>query len=206
MEGPKVGNLSSRSSGSGEGLSKDAIGSALTEETPSWFSSGSTRRGSSGGVFSRMQSRKASPSAVVLWVNQPPSAISSYRADSLLRPNQKCCNSTWFGIDKSRLDIVRIEKWSQAAPMVSFSFYWKSRISCHREAIRDIGKNARQNMFLNSSQSPFTFPTLWVYQCFAFSSREKGNNFHRRVSCDMPKMVRHAQSCSNSYKCVSGFS
>jgi hypothetical protein len=48
----------------GEGLSKDVMGSASAKETSSWFSSGSTRRGSTRGVFSRMRSRRASPS---LW-------------------------------------------------------------------------------------------------------------------------------------------
>ena len=57
---------SSRTSSLGEGLPKDAMGLASAEETSSWFSSGSTRRGSSGGVFSRMWSRRASPSAMVL--------------------------------------------------------------------------------------------------------------------------------------------
>ena len=106
MEVPKVGNLP---------LDLLVMGSALAEETSTW-------RGSSGGVFSRMRSRRVSPSVVVLWVNDPPTAISSYRADSLLSPNQKCCKSTWLGIDKSRPDLVKIENLSQAAPMVSFSF------------------------------------------------------------------------------------
>ena len=126
---------SSRSFGSGEGLSKGITGSAFAEETSSWISSGSTQRGSSGGVFSRMRSNRTSPSTVVLWVNDPPVAMSSYRVDSLLRPNQKCCNSTWFGIDKSRPDLDRIEKRSQATPMVSLSFCWKLSISCRRAVI-----------------------------------------------------------------------
>ena len=109
------------------------MGSALAKETSSWFSSGSTRRGSYGGVFSRMRYRRASPSAVVLWVNKPPVAMSSCRADSLLSPNQKCYKSTWLGIDKSRLDLVKIENLSQAAPIDSFSFCWKLSISCRRE-------------------------------------------------------------------------
>ena len=175
-------------------------GLASAEETSLCFSSGSTQRGSSRGVFSRMRSRRASPSAVVLWLNKPPAAISSCRADSLLSPNQKCKSNTRLGIDKSRLGCVRIENQAQAAPIVSFSFCWKLRISYRKATIRDIGKNAKQNMFLNSSQSPFIFPMLWAYHCFALSSREKGNNFHQRVSCDMPKMVRHAQSCSNSHR------
>jgi hypothetical protein len=71
----------------GKGLSKDVMGLASAKETSSWLGSGSTRRGSSGGVFSRMQSRRASPSDVVFCVNEPPIAISSCRADSLLSPN-----------------------------------------------------------------------------------------------------------------------
>ena len=154
--------LSSRSSGSGEGLFMGSKGSTSAEDTFSCFSSGSTRRGSNGGVFSRMRSRWASPSVVVLWVNEPPIAISSYRANSLLSPNQKCCKSTWLSIDKSGLDLIKIENLSQGAPMDSFSFCWKLSISCRRAAIRDIGKYARQNIFLSSSQSLATFPTLWV--------------------------------------------
>ena len=160
----------------------------------------STWRGSKGGVFSRMWSRRASPSSVVLCVNEPPTAMSSCSANCLLRPNQKCCNNSWLGIDKSGPECDRIENLSLATPMVSFSFCWKLSISCHRAAIQDIWKNARQNMFLSSSQSPFTFPTLWVYHCFALSSSVKGNNIHRSVSYDMPEMVKQAQSCSNSHR------
>ena len=166
------------------------MGSASAKETSLWFSSGFTWRGSGGGVFSRMRSRRASPSIVVLWVNEPPAAMSSCRVDSLLSPNQKCCKSTWLGIDKSRPDLVKVGNLSQAAPMVFFSFCWKLRISYRRAAIQDIGKNTRQNLFLSSSQLQATFPTLWVYHYFTLSSSEKGNNFHRSVSCDMPKMVR----------------
>ena len=101
---------SSRSFGSGEGLSNGITGLAFAEETSSWIGSGSTRRGSSGGVFSRMRSNRTSPSAVVLWVNVPPVAMLSCRTDSLLRPNHKSYNNTWFGIDKSRPDLDRIEK------------------------------------------------------------------------------------------------
>ena len=92
-----------------------------------------------------------SPSAMVLWLNEPPAATSSCRADSLLRPNQKCYNNTWLGIDKSGPERVRIENMSQAAPMVSFSFCWKLKISYHKAAIRDIGKNTSHNLFLSPS-------------------------------------------------------
>ena len=97
-----------------------AMGSNSAEETSSWLDLGSTRRGFRGVVFSRMRSSNASPSTMVLWLNKPPTVISSCRADSLLRPNQKCCNSTWFGIDKSGLECARSENLAEAAPMVSF--------------------------------------------------------------------------------------
>ena len=61
------------------------MGLASIEESSSWLDSGSIQRGSRGGVFPRMQSKRASPSIVVLWVNKPPTVISSCRADSLLR-------------------------------------------------------------------------------------------------------------------------
>ena len=153
-----------------------------------------------------MRSKSASPFAVVLWLNEPLAVISSCRADLLLRPNQKCCSNTWFGKDKSRPGSVRIENLAQTAPIVFFSCWRKLRISCHRKAIRDIGKNARQNLFLNSSQSPFTLPMLQAYHYFALSLREKGNNFHRSVSCVMPEIVKHAQSCSNTHRWWLGFS
>jgi len=111
------------------------MGLASVEETSTWLDLDSTQRGSRGRVFSRMQSKRASPSVVVLCVNEPLAVISSCRVDSLLRPSQKCCNNTWFGIDESRPERVRIKNLSQAAPMVSFSFCWKLRISCRREAI-----------------------------------------------------------------------
>ena len=121
----------------------ESVGSASAEETSSWLNISSTWRGTKGGVFSKMRSRRASPSLIVLCVNEPPTVMSSCRADSLLSPSQKCCNSTWLGIDKSGPNLDRIEKQSQAASMVSFSFCWKLRISCHKAAIQDIGKNAR---------------------------------------------------------------
>ena len=58
------------------------------------------------------------------------------------------------------------------------------------EAIRDIGKNAEQNLSLNSSLSLFTFPMLWME--VVSPSQKKGNNFYRRFSCVMPKIVKHA--------------
>ena len=67
-------------------------------------------------VFSRIRSRRASPSAVVLWVNEPPAEMTSCRADSLLSPNLKCWSNTWSGIDKSGPACVSFENQAQAAP------------------------------------------------------------------------------------------
>ena len=47
----------------------------------------SNRRGSMKEMFSRMQSKRASPSTVVLCVKDPLVVRSSCRADSLLSPN-----------------------------------------------------------------------------------------------------------------------
>jgi hypothetical protein len=69
------------------------IGSALAKETSSWLDSSCTRSFSMERVFHRMRSRSASLSAMVLWSKDPPVVISSYRADSLLRSNKKCCNN-----------------------------------------------------------------------------------------------------------------
>ena len=102
-----------------------------------FYTEGSTER-----VFSRMWSRSASPSAKVLWSGDSPVMISSYRADSLLRLDQKCYNNTWSGIDKAGLECVKIENLAQASPMVSLSCWRELRIPHRREAIWDIGKNA----------------------------------------------------------------
>jgi hypothetical protein len=106
-----------------------------------WFRS--TLRDLMERVFSRMWSRSASPSTKVLLSRDPLVMISSYRADFLLRLDQKCCNNTWSGIDKAELKCVKIKNLAQAAPMVSFSCWRELRSSCHREAIWDIGENAK---------------------------------------------------------------
>ena len=62
----------------------------LTIGTSSWPEDPPTRRVSVKDVFSRICSKRASPSVVVLCVNDPPVVLSSCRADSLISPNQKC--------------------------------------------------------------------------------------------------------------------
>ena len=61
-----------------------------TNETSSWLEDSAAGRVYVKDVFSRIRSRRASTSAVILWVNDPPAEMSSCRADSLLSPNQKC--------------------------------------------------------------------------------------------------------------------
>ena len=92
-----------------------------------------------------------------------------------------------LGKDKSRAACISAENLAQTAPIDSFSRYSKSRIALGREPIQDIGKNARQNLSLSSSQSPFILPTTRVYHCFTFPIREKGNNVHLSAFCVMPE-------------------
>ena len=61
-----------------------------TNGTSSWLEDPTAERIFVKDVFSRIRSKRASPSAVVLCVNDPPAEMSSCRADSLLSPNQKC--------------------------------------------------------------------------------------------------------------------
>ena len=72
-----------------------------TNGISSWLEDCDAGRVSVKDMFSRIQSKRASPSAMVLCVNDPPAVISSCRADSLLSPNQKCWSNTWSGMDKS---------------------------------------------------------------------------------------------------------
>ena len=93
----------------------------LTNGTYLWLENFAVGRVSVKDVFSRIRSRRASPSAVVLWVNEPPTEMTSCRADSLLSPNLKCWSNTWSGIDKSGPTCVSCENLAQAAPKDSFS-------------------------------------------------------------------------------------
>jgi hypothetical protein len=106
------------------------------------------------------------------------------------RPVQKRCRITPSGNDKSGPTCINIENQAQAAPIDS-SCCSKSRIALGREPIRDMGQNARQNLSLSSSQSLFVLSMANVYHYFAFPMRETGNNFHLKVSCIMPEMLRH---------------
>ena len=58
-----------------------------TNGTSSWLEDPATGRVSMKDVFSRIRSKRASHSAVILCVNDPPVVLSSCRAFSLLSPN-----------------------------------------------------------------------------------------------------------------------
>ena len=87
-----------------------------TNGTSTWLEDSAAGRVSVKDVFSRIRSRRASPSAVVLWVNKPPAEMPSCMVDSLLIPNQKCWSNTWLGIDKFGPACVSCENQAQAAP------------------------------------------------------------------------------------------
>ena len=131
--------------------------------------------------------------------------MSRLTSASMSIPKQKSHSKMLSGKDKFRSACINIENLAQAAPK-DCSHCSKSRITLGREMIQDMGKNARQNLSLSSSQSPFVLSTACVYHCFPFSMREKGNNYHLSVSCVMPEMLRHEHISSNSCRCWQGFS
>ena len=61
-----------------------------TNETSSWLEDSTDGRVLVKDVFSRIRSKRASPSALVLCLNDPHAVISSCREDFLLSPNHKC--------------------------------------------------------------------------------------------------------------------
>jgi len=86
---------SSESYGSKEGsasesgwIIRDCVDSTTGSST--WLEGLTTGRGSAKEVFSRMRSKRAIPSEVVLYANDPPAVVSSCRTISLFSPNQKC--------------------------------------------------------------------------------------------------------------------
>ena len=66
--------------------------------------------------------------------------MSSLRADSMSRPEQKMFNDTSSGRDKSGLDAKRRKNLAQAAPMDS-SNCSKSRLSVGRKSMRSVREN-----------------------------------------------------------------
>jgi hypothetical protein len=134
---------------------------------------------------SRKFSRNFTSSIKTFCVKRPLAVMSRHRSGSMSIPKQKSHVNMLLGKDESGLVYIK------AAPMDSLSYCSKSRIALGKEMIWEIEKNARQNISLSSSQSPFVLHMVCVYNCFAFTMREKGNNFHFSVSCVMPKILRH---------------
>ena len=91
--------------------------------------------------FSKKLSKIPLPSTGVVCANEPPAAMSSFRADFMSKPEQKMFNDTSSGIDKSGLDAKRRKNLAQAAPIDSFSNCLKSRMSIGREFMRLMREN-----------------------------------------------------------------
>ena len=123
-------------------------------------------------------SRNFTCSIIVLCVKWPPAIMSKHRSACMSIPKQKSHSNMLSGKDKSRPTCINAENLAQAAPIDSFSCCSKSRIALGRETIQDMGKKARQNLSLSSSESPFVLSTASVYHCLTFPMREKVNNFH----------------------------
>jgi hypothetical protein len=96
-------------------------------------------------------------------------------------------------------------KRAHAAPRDSFYFCLKDRTSVRRLTTPEMGKKDKQKLEHRASQSPYTLPTVRIYQCLALSVKENRNSFHFKVSCDMPAIRKHAQVCSNSCRVYMGF-
>ena len=106
---------------------------------------------------------------------------------------------------RSGPESTRSLKRVHAAPRDSFSFCLKDRTSIRRLTTPEMRKKDKQKLEHRASQSPYTLPTVRVYQCLALPIKENGNSFHFKISCDMPVICKHAQVCSNSRRWVYGF-
>jgi hypothetical protein len=91
-------------------------------------------------------------------------------------------------------------------PRDSSSSYLKLRTSFWRLTTLEIGKKCKQNLEHSISQSSCILSMVRLYQCLALPVKEKGNNFHLKVSSNMPVICKHAQVYPNSHRCEYGFS
>ena len=97
-------------------------------------------------------------------------------------------------------------KQSHDVPRNSSSSCLKLRTSFRRLTTLEMEKKRKQNLEHSISQSPCILPTVRLYHCLALPVKENGNNFHLKVSSDMPAICKHAQVCANSHRCEYGFS
>ena len=72
---------------------------------------------------------------------KPPAVMSSLRADSMSRPEQKMFNDTSSGRDMSGLDAKRRKNLAHVVPMDSFSNYSKLRMSIGGKSMRSMREN-----------------------------------------------------------------
>ena len=123
---------------------KDESSDSIVERL-SWLDADSFWRGSLWSVgkkeFSKKLSKIPLPSARVVCANEPSAAMSSLRADSMSKPEQKMFNDTSSGIDMSGLDAKRRKNLAQAAPIDSLSNCSKLRMSIGREFMCLVGEN-----------------------------------------------------------------
>jgi len=85
-------------------------------------------------------------------------------------------------------------------------FFKKDRTSNQWWTTLEMEKKAKQNLEHSVSQSPSILPMVCLYHRLALPVKENGNNFHLKVSSDMPAICNHAQVCSNSHRCEYRFS
>jgi hypothetical protein len=107
----------------------------------------------------------------------------------------------------SRLGPVVMKSLKQAhdAPRDSSSSCLKFRTSFRRLTTLEMRKKCKQNLEHSISQFPCILPTVRLYQYLALPIKENENNFHLKVSSDMPAICKYTHVCSISYRCEYGF-
>ena len=104
------------------------------------------------------------------------------------------CKDTSSGIDQSGHVAKRCENLAHAALCSPSLIVQMQGFHFEREASWDEEENKRKKSSQSTSQSWIIPLTLWVYHCSAFPTREKGNNFHLKDSCDMPGRYYQART------------
>jgi hypothetical protein len=153
------------------------------------------------GVFSRIFSRMAFPSLMVLCKNEPLKVMSRRRASSLRRPRWKWCKRMLLGKERFGSKLVRLMNLAQAAPNVSFSFYWKVRTYIRRATIRD--REESKTKFV-SKFIPISINSSYGMSTPLFHYTQKGEwkQFPFNGFLCMLAIVRQEHSCSNSLRWV----
>ena len=104
--------------------------------------------------------------------------------------------------------MMRSLQQSHDVPRDSSSSCLKFRTSLRRLTTLAMGKKCKQNLEHNVSQSSYILPTVRLYHCLVLPVKENRNNFHLKVSLDMPvicTMHRSAQTLigvSMDFRCL----